>query len=414
MRLKKILYILVAVTTFVLGALYAGFFSSNQEKTTEEEERQVIRVLAPYQGNMQQQILNKVAAEYSRDESKPEIKIIYVPKENLKKELSVRRMTGESQVDLVICENTMVQEMIGQELLKDVPVSREMKEDVVDDRFWQALQHDGKYYGYPLTSNPYVLYYNADMLEERNVDVPTSWSELIQAGYRVKKSGIQSIGIAGKRETELTNLYWIMMYSSGGNLNTVSEELWEKCFQNFRQLSLGGLTSGYATNFTQEDLAQEFAEGRVTMMINQMSVTSILKSNQTKFTVGMAEVPYDEAGGTFWFGDEVCITKEAGNGALSFAQYLTKEESSERINDAMGTLQVYSGVSYKKNGKIYMEDTSILSAKARPMLYYQSWSDICGTIANGVSTVLNSNLSDVLQVAEATKDQVRVSIMSEP
>ena len=252
------------------------------------------------------------------------------------------------------------------------------------------------------------------MLEERNVDVPTSWSELIQAGYRVKKSGIQSIGIAGKRETELTNLYWIMMYSSGGNLNTVSEELWEKCFQNFRQLSLGGLTSGYATNFTQEDLAQEFAEGRVTMMINQMSVTSILKSNQTKFTVGMAEVPYDEAGGTFWFGDEVCITKEAGNGALSFAQYLTKEESSERINDAMGTLQVYSGVSYKKNGKIYMEDTSILSAKARPMLYYQSWSDICGTIANGVSTVLNSNLSDVLQVAEATKDQVRVSIMSEP
>lgn len=67
------------------------------------------------------------------------------------------------------------------------------------------------------------------------------------------------------------------MYSSGGNLNTVSEELWEKCFQNFRQLSVGELTSRYATNFTQEDLAQEFAEGRVTMMINQMSVTSILK-----------------------------------------------------------------------------------------------------------------------------------------
>ncbi len=414
MRPKKILYILAGITMFVFVALYAGFFLSNQEETTEEEERQVIRVLAPYQASMQQQILNKIAAEYSRDESKPEIEMIYVPKENLEKELSVRRMTGESQVDLVICENTMVQEMIGKGMLKEVPVSREMKEDMVDDRLWQALRHDGKYYGYPLTCNPYVLYYNADMLEEKNVEIPTSWSELVHAGYQVKKSGIQSIGIAGKRETELTNLYWIMMYSSGGNLNTVNEELWENCFQIFRQLSVGELTSRYATNFTQEDLAQEFAEGRVTMMINQMSVTSILKSNQTKFTVGMAEVPCDEAGGTFWFGDEVCITKEAGNGALSFAQYLTKEESSERINDAMGTLQVYTGVSYKKKGKIYMEDTSILSVKARPMLYYQYWSDICGTIANGVSAVLNSNLSDVLQVAEATKDQVRVSIMSEP
>ena len=414
MRPKKILYILAGITMFVFVALYAGFFLSNQEETTEEEERQVIRVLAPYQASMQQQILNKIAAEYSRDESKPEIEMIYVPKENLEKELSVRRMTGESQVDLVICENTMVQEMIGKGMLKEVPVSREMKEDMVDDRLWQALRHDGKYYGYPLTCNPYVLYYNADMLEEKNVEIPTSWSELVHAGYQVKKSGIQSIGIAGKRETELTNLYWIMMYSSGGNLNTVNEELWENCFQIFRQLSVGELTSRYATNFTQEDLAQEFAEGRVTMMINQMSVTSILKSNQTKFTVGMAEVPCDEAGGTFWFGDEVCITKEAGNGALSFAQYLTKEESSERINDAMGTLQVYTGVSYKKKGKIYMEDTSILSVKARPMLYYQYWSDICGTIANGVSAVLNSNLRDVLQVAEATKDQVRVSIMSEP
>ena len=147
-----------------------------------------------------------------------------------------------------------------------------MKEDIVDDRFWQALQHDGKYYGYPLTCDPYVLYYNADMLEERNVDVPTSWSELLRAGYKVKKSGIQSIGIAGKRETELTNLYWIMMYSSGGNLNTVSEELWEKCFQNFRQLSSG------RTDFQIRDvilhrriLRQEFGrKGRVKrLMINQ-------------------------------------------------------------------------------------------------------------------------------------------------
>lgn len=47
------------------------------------------------------------------------------------------------------------------------------------------------------------------------------------------------------------------------------------------------------------------------------------------------------------------------------------------------------------------------------MLYYQSWSDICGEIASGVSSVLNSNLSDVSLVAEKTRDQIRVSIMSD-
>ena len=416
MRFKKILHILVAITLVVLIVLYTAFFASNEQETTEEEKSQVIRVLAPYQAKLHQQILNTVAAEYSRDESHPQIEITYVPKENLEKELSLRTMTGENQIDLVICENTMVQEMIQKGLLKEVPVSREMKEGIVDDKLWQALEHDGKYYGYPLTCDPYVLYSNVDMLKERNVEVPTSWNELIRAGYQVKKSGLQSIGIAAKREAEITNLYWIMMYSSGDNLNTVNQELWEKCFQNFGELSKGELTSSHATNLTQEDLAQEFAKGRVTMMINQMSVTSILKSNQTNFTVGMAEVPYDNAGGTFWFGDEVCITKEAGTGTLAFAQYLTKQDTSERINDAMGTLQVYSGNSYKENGKIYMEGTSGLPAKARAMVYYHSWSDICKNVADGVSEVLNNRMSTASQakVAENTRDQVRVSIMSEP
>ena len=50
MRFKKILYILAAVTMVIFVALYAGFLQSNQQEATEKEERQVIRVLAPYQG----------------------------------------------------------------------------------------------------------------------------------------------------------------------------------------------------------------------------------------------------------------------------------------------------------------------------------------------------------------------------
>ena len=85
MRFKKILHILVAITLVVLIVLYTAFFASNEQETTEEEKSQVIRVLAPYQAKLHQQILNTVAAEYSRDESHPQIEITYVPKENLEK-----------------------------------------------------------------------------------------------------------------------------------------------------------------------------------------------------------------------------------------------------------------------------------------------------------------------------------------
>lgn len=413
MKVKKMLYGLAVVTLLIVVGLYAGFFLVNEPEKTKENTKEVIRVLAPYQAKLHQQILDTIAAEYSRDEKHPRIEMIYVPKENLEKELSLRRMTGENQVDVIICDNTLTQELIGQEMLREVPVSRQLREEIDDDRLWYSLQHDARYFGYPLTCDPYVLYYNADVLEEKGVEVPTSWKELIRAGYQVKKSRIQSIGIAAKRDDELTNLFWLMMYSSGGNFNTNNQEKWTECFQNFQQLSLAGLTSQYAANFTQEDLAQEFANGRVYLMINQMSISSILKSNQTNFQVGMAEVPSDEAGGTFWFGNNVCITKEAGQGALAFIQHLTSREVSERINDAMGTLQVYRDLPYKEKGKIYMEDTQKLNTNARPMNYYKMWSEICSIVSDGVDTVLNTRLADPGKVADETRDQVRVAIMSD-
>lgn len=413
MKFKRVLYGLIVITMIVLIALYAGFFMANDEEKTSEEERAVLRVLAPYQARMQQQILDTIAAEYSRDKDHPVVEMIYVPKENLEKELSLRRMTGENQVDVLICENTLVPGLIKKQTLREVPVSKKMNEGIKDNRLWNHVQHDARYYGYPLTCDPYVLYYNADVLEEKQVEIPNSWKELIQDGYKVKKSGMQSIGIAAKREDEVTNLFWIMLCSKGSNLNSMNGEIWEECFQNFKQLAISGLTSPYAVNFTQEDLALEFAQGRVMMMVNQMSAVSVLKSRQTEFSVGMTKVPQDEAGGTFWFGDVVCITKEAGNGAFAFARYLTDKETSERINDAMGTLQVYTGVSYKEKGKIYMEDVEEMKDLARPMLSYCGWTDICSAISRGVSETLNNTLADVEQISEDTRDQVRVAILSD-
>lgn len=413
MRFQKLLYWLVAAAAALLVILYIAFFWSNDTSVAETGKRQVIRVMSTYQERMQQQILEKVASEYSRDKNHPKVEIIFVPKENLKKELSLRQSMGENQVDIVICENTMLQELIQKEMIREVPVTRSLTEQIADDKLWYATRHNGKYYGYPLTCDPYVLYYNIDMFEEKGAEVPTNWQELIRTSYKIKKSGIQSLGIAAKRESEITNLFWIMMYSRSGSFHTTNLEKWEDCLNNFQQLTIGGLTSRYSTNYTQEDLAKEFAAGRVMMMVNQMSMTSVLKSNQTNFQVGIAQTLHNETGGTFWFGDAVCVTAEAGFGAMNYAQYLSSKEISERINDTMGTLPVYAETSYKKNGKIYMEDVEKLKEEARPMTYYTNWGEICTSVAQGVNAVISTNLTDTEATAKEISDQVRVLIMSE-
>lgn len=413
MKVQKLLYWLVGIAAALLIILYIAFFGINNTSITEPEKRPVIRVMSTYQERLQQQILEKVASEYSRDKSHPKVEMIFVPKENLKKEFSLRQSLGENQVDIVICENTMVQELIQKEMIREVPVSRTLREKITDEKLWYATRHNGKYYGYPLTCDPYVLYYNVDVFEEKEEDVPTNWEELLKTSYSIKKSGFQSFGIAGKRENEITNLFWIMMCSRSGSFHTTNLENWEDCLEKFQQLTIGGLTSRYSTNYTQEDLTREFASGRIMMMVNQMSMTSVLKSNQTKFKVGIAQNLHNETGGTFWFGDTVCVTEEAGSGALAYAQYLSSQEISERINDTMGTLPVYAETSYKKNGKIYMDDVEKLKEEARPMTYYTNWGEICTSVAQGVNAVISTNLTNTEATAKEISDQVRVLIMSE-
>ena len=136
---------------------------------------------------------------------------------------------------------------------------------------WSSTRKDGKYYGIPFTCDPYVLFYREDVFEENQLEVPQTWEELMECGKTIQKMGVKSIGIAGKRETETANVFQLMLYSMGGNFRSISQDTGVEAFDYFWKMARYGMLSKEMMNYTQEDLAREFAEGKISIMINQMS-----------------------------------------------------------------------------------------------------------------------------------------------
>lgn len=412
MNVRKVLNISLLVSAVILILVYLGFRSSSKVEEISQEQEEVIRILAPYEAKMHQNILQQIANEYSRGENQPKYVFEFVPRENLKKELSMRSLAGKEKVDIVICSNTLMPELIEMGMLQEISISRDLSRRVRKSQMWNSTRKDGKYYGIPFTCDPYVLFYRKDVFENYDLEVPNTWEELMECGKKLQKAGGKSIGIAGKRESETASVYQLMLYSMGGNFRGISQDTGVEAFDYLWKMARTGMLDKEMMNYTQEDLAREFADGKINIMINQMSTASILRTSRISFPVEIDRIPDDVAGGVYLYGDNIALTKDASSGAWDFVMYLMSTDVSGRICNSMDTLPVLEDVEYKENKKIYLKDWEELLKDARLLETYSGWTQISESIADGMYEVIESNQVSSRLVALKVHDLVRTAIVS--
>jgi multiple sugar transport system substrate-binding protein len=412
MKIRRLLVFLTGAALIVLLFIYIQFIKANQVVPIQEDDTRTIHVLAPYETAVQQQILEEVGEEYSRTDGNPTIVFEFVPKENMKKELSLRSLVDKDKVDIVICDSTLMPELIQLGILSEIPVTNSMFDRLKIVQMWSSARNNGKFYGVPFTCDPYVLYYRTDKLEENGQKIPRTWEEFFEWGESIQKPGIKSIGIACKRKDDAANLYRILLYSMGGNFHGIDQDTGTEAFSYIQRMVRYGLLDKGMMNYTQEDVAREFAEGKISLMIGQMNLSALLKTSSMSFEAGMMKVPEDAAGGTFLMGENIGLTAEADTAAWGFLQYMIRGDVSERISNAFGTLPVFSDSEYvNRSGKFEVDAESFL-VNARPQESYNSWAKISESIADGVYRMLESSQADAKDAAASVHDKVRVAIMS--
>lgn len=113
-----------------------------------------------------------------------------------------------------------VVEMINSDAL--IPLN-DLIDEIGRDKFSEnALEEgtvDGNNYSIPLYSHAMVMWVRKDLLEENNLEVPTTWDELYEAAKTLTKDGVYGLSFpCGSNDFQATNFLNFYVRSGGGSL----------------------------------------------------------------------------------------------------------------------------------------------------------------------------------------------------
>ena len=217
----------------------------------------------------------------------------------------------------------------------------------------------GKSYLLPLTSIPFLLFYNADLLKEAGYTAPPkTWDEMREMAIKTTKpeknqyaftSGMAAKSPYNGAAIELFHL----IYEQGtttikdGKANINSPEA-VKAVQFYVDLVNKDkvYSPGTLTNL-ENDKVEAFASGRNTFMVSNVAHIAVLKSRNPNLNFGVAPLPKAVTTGTRLTGWNLGMSGQSKNkeAAWTFMQWLASPKGNALVAAASGQLPGNSAAS---------------------------------------------------------------------
>ncbi|NEU05917.1 ABC transporter substrate-binding protein [Clostridium senegalense] len=270
------------------------------------------------------------------------------------------RLTAYVMNDLVENLNPYIEnEKIGfsKDSWNDIP------EFLRDNGMWNE-----KHYSLPFNKSTYLLFYNEDLLKEKNVKVPTNWNELKDAAktLTVDKDNdgtTDTVGLALNSSVGIDSSFWVEQ--AGGHL---IDEANDKILFNSQETAeafdflAGMVKDGSAKVCTEEKyMTGPFGRGEAAMGISSISaLPDIIKTcsgNNINFKT--AVLPENKQKAALFAGTDVTIfntpSPEEKLAAFEFIKFFMEEENQLTWGTKSGYLPLRKSVLESNDFKNYVE-----------------------------------------------------------
>lgn len=253
--------------------------------------------------------------------------------------------------------NGYILELTGQDFLERVnPAMLEM-----------AKASDGGTYALPYSQNYVAVFYNIDMFEEYDLEIPTTYDELIAICEKLQTEGVQPFILTYRDAGRVGHMFQAMIqaWNPGG-----VEKIIDVIEGNSKMVGDEGFTT-LATkmldidNFTNEDafgisdtaMWEGFANGEAAMCITGSYARGTIYISNPDLNMGAFPLPNDKYDDTYTLsGVDAAISiaanlsSEEEEAALKFLDFLSTVENAQHWSNIDGAPSCIVGTEYLDSG----------------------------------------------------------------
>ncbi|NLI61687.1 MAG: ABC transporter substrate-binding protein [Clostridiales bacterium] len=286
--------------------------------------------------------LNTLIERFNDSQSDITVEAKYIPFADFKKQLSIGASADELP-DFVIIDNPDHAAYAAMGIFADITDKFDIStyyEGPVN-----SCTLDGKLYGVPFGNNCLLLFYNEEMLEAANVEVPTTWDELLDVAKACTRDTVSGFAYSSLQNEEGTFNFLPWVWSAGATAYEINSEGGIKALAMTKELVDSGAMTKEVINWTQGDVMNQFISGNLAMMINGTWQVPTMRSEAPDLKWNVAPPPMDKQQATGLGGENYAVIA-GGNedAAIEFLKFATSKEQSLHMMEAMGYISPDSTV----------------------------------------------------------------------
>ena len=141
------------------------------------------------------------------------VELISIPFPVLKQKIAVSVRSADAP-DVAYIDGRWIPEFQASDFLTDL--TGRVKTLPKDDWYaasWEPATVDGKIYGIPDRVDPWMIYYNVDLLKAAGVnEFPKTTEELIEAGKKISKDGVYAWGLLAQNDASIISRFLNILY----------------------------------------------------------------------------------------------------------------------------------------------------------------------------------------------------------
>ena len=201
--MKKRMLAVLMTGIIGMGMLSGCGSSSSEEKSNDSgngNEKVEITFWDNYADTIHTDVYEKIISDFEKENPNITVKYVPLPADQEKSKYDVA-IQGNTTPDCGVIYQYWMNDFIVQDALLPLDDYTEGDTSLLDTFVdsMKATAPDGKYYSLPFYVVPPALWYNTQMLEEKNIEVPTTWDEVFDAVPLLtdKEDGVYGFSIRG-------------------------------------------------------------------------------------------------------------------------------------------------------------------------------------------------------------------------